>query len=84
MPELPEVETSRRGIAPHITGKRLTDVIIRQPSLRWPIPIEQCQALVGEKLVNVHRRAKYILLNFESGTLLLHLGMSGKIGRAHV
>ena len=79
MPELPEVETSRRGIAPHITGKRLTDVIIRQPSLRWPIPIEQCQALVGEKLVKVHRRAKYILLNFESGTLLLHLGMSGSL-----
>ena len=79
MPELPEVETSKRGISPHIEGQRLVEIVVRQPSLRWPVDISQCQALSGEKLIDVSRRGKYILLRYETGTQLLHLGMSGSL-----
>ena len=79
MPELPEVETSRRGITPHIEGSVLRKIIVRQPSLRWPVDVEQCDRLSGETLVSVRRRAKYLLLNYETGTQLLHLGMSGSL-----
>ncbi|MCG7984329.1 MAG: bifunctional DNA-formamidopyrimidine glycosylase/DNA-(apurinic or apyrimidinic site) lyase [Candidatus Thiodiazotropha lotti] len=79
MPELPEVETTCRGIAPHITGKKVKQVVIRQPRLRWPIPIDLPQQLKGRKLLNVSRRGKYLLLAFHHGTLIIHLGMSGSL-----
>ncbi|WP_296802728.1 bifunctional DNA-formamidopyrimidine glycosylase/DNA-(apurinic or apyrimidinic site) lyase [Thiolapillus sp.] len=79
MPELPEVETTRRGIEPHIRGKTITGVIIRQPQLRWPVPPELPVLLHRRKLKHVSRRGKYLLLTFTNGTLLLHLGMSGSL-----
>lgn len=79
MPELPEVETSRRGISPHIIGSTITDIIIRQPQLRWKIPADLLVNLKNKQLLSIDRRAKYLLLNFESGTLLIHLGMSGSL-----
>ncbi len=79
MPELPEVETSRRGIMPHIEGETLRQIVVRQPSLRWPVDIEQCHRLAGQTLLGVQRRGKYLLLEFETGTQLLHLGMSGSL-----
>jgi len=85
MPELPEVETTRRGIAPHIEGKAVTATVIRQPQLRWPIPAELPELLARRKLLAVERRGKYLLLCFSNGTALLHLGMSGSlriVGRA--
>ncbi len=79
MPELPEVETTRRGIAPHIEGNQVSNVIIRQPRLRWPIPAFLPQQLIGHQLIEVSRRAKYLLLHFNCGCLLIHLGMSGSL-----
>lgn len=80
MPELPEVETSRRGISPHILGKVFSQIIVRQPQLRWPVPTsELTTALPGQILTAVERRGKYLLLATEAGTLLLHLGMSGNL-----
>lgn len=79
MPELPEVETTLRGIAPHVVGKKVTEVIIRQPRLRWPIPVELMQLIAGRRLVNAQRRGKYLLLDFGNGNALIHLGMSGSL-----
>ncbi|MEW8228959.1 MAG: bifunctional DNA-formamidopyrimidine glycosylase/DNA-(apurinic or apyrimidinic site) lyase [Candidatus Thiodiazotropha endolucinida] len=79
MPELPEVETTRRGIAPHITGQRIRQVTIRQPRLRWPIPEDLPCTLKGRKLLSVDRRGKYLLMAFHHGTLIIHLGMSGSL-----
>ncbi|WP_341938124.1 bifunctional DNA-formamidopyrimidine glycosylase/DNA-(apurinic or apyrimidinic site) lyase [Marinimicrobium sp. C2-29] len=79
MPELPEVETTRRGIAPHIEGRQLTEVIIRQPKLRWPVPGPLAAAIEGRTLLEVSRRGKYLLLRFDNGTALIHLGMSGSL-----
>ncbi|MDJ0806618.1 MAG: bifunctional DNA-formamidopyrimidine glycosylase/DNA-(apurinic or apyrimidinic site) lyase [Gammaproteobacteria bacterium] len=79
MPELPEVETTRRGIAPHILRARVSGVTIRQPRLRWPIPREIIDLLPGQPLQEVGRRGKYLLLAFSSGTLIMHLGMSGSL-----
>ncbi len=79
MPELPEVETTRRGISPHITGHTVTDTIVRQPLLRWPVRSDLAELLQGQPLVNVSRRAKYLLLTFPNGTLIGHLGMSGSM-----
>ncbi len=79
MPELPEVETTRRGIAPHVTRHAVNDVIVRQSKLRWPIPRGIKQKLVGHRIDSVTRRAKYLLLKFDHGTLILHLGMSGSL-----
>ncbi len=79
MPELPEVETTRRGIAPHIKGEKVCDVIVRHHQLRWPIPRGLKKKLTGHKINSVKRRAKYLLLGFEHGTLILHLGMSGSL-----
>lgn len=78
MPELPEVETTRRGIAPHVEGRRITAIVVRQPQLRWPIP-EAVQLAVGEPVIEVRRRAKYLLLDTVRGTIVLHLGMSGSL-----
>lgn len=79
MPELPEVETSRRGIAPHIEGKTFKAVIIRQPRLRWPVPDALKTTLPGLKLDSIERCGKYLLLKTCQGTLILHLGMSGNL-----
>ena len=79
MPELPEVETTRRGIEPHITGMRIKNVIVRQPKLRWPIPVELKKVLPGQKILSISRRGKYLLINAEHGTIIIHLGMSGSL-----
>ncbi|HIC79546.1 MAG TPA: bifunctional DNA-formamidopyrimidine glycosylase/DNA-(apurinic or apyrimidinic site) lyase [Kiloniellaceae bacterium] len=79
MPELPEVETTRRGIEPHIRGHCVSGVSVRQPRLRWPVPPELDSLLTGRRLHGVERRAKYLLLRFGHGTLILHLGMSGSL-----
>jgi formamidopyrimidine-DNA glycosylase len=73
MPELPEVETSLRGISPHIKNQIVTQVIIRQPQLRWPIPSNLPELLGQQELKSLSRRAKYLLLHFDTGTLLIHL-----------
>lgn len=78
MPELPEVEVCRLGISPHIIKQQVSDVVVRNASLRWPIP-EEVQTVKGQKVLSVGRRSKYLLLRFNTGTLLLHLGMSGTI-----
>lgn len=79
MPELPEVETTCSGIRPHITDQMVSDVEIRQFSLRWPITENMAELMVGHKLNLVFRRGKYLLLEFSHGTALIHLGMSGSI-----
>lgn len=77
MPELPEVETTRRGIAPYLIGRRVRAVTLRRPDLRWPIPREISELLPGQRIEAVERRAKYLLLHTAAGSALLHLGMSG-------
>ena len=79
MPELPEVETTRRGIEPHITGQIVKNVIIRQAKLRWPIPSRIRQSLPDKLILNVTRRGKYLLIHTEKGTVIIHLGMSGSL-----
>ncbi len=80
MPELPEVETTCRGIRPHIQGKTIAHVIIRQAQLRWPIPANLPELLQGATINTVSRRAKYILLEtHHAETVILHLGMSGSL-----
>lgn len=79
MPELPEVETTRRGIAPYLTGQVIRALHVHQPRLRWPVPTELTQALEGQAATAVERRAKYLLVHFEHGTLIVHLGMSGSL-----
>ena len=79
MPELPEVETTRRGLAPHVEGRRVADVVLRRPDLRWPIPREVVELLPGQRVDAVRRRAKYLLLDTQAGSALLHLGMSGSL-----
>jgi formamidopyrimidine-DNA glycosylase len=79
MPELPEVETTRAGLAPHLEGRRIAKVTLRRPDLRWPIPPEVAERLPGERIDAVRRRAKYLLLDTAAGSALLHLGMSGSL-----
>ena len=79
MPELPEVETTLRGLAPHLLGQCIADVVIRHPHLRWPIPKNLPKILGGLTIRAISRRAKYLLLECDSGTLILHLGMSGSL-----
>lgn len=83
MPELPEVETSRRGIEPHILGKKIKNVIIREHRLRWPIPRSLPDKIHKQVLNKVERRGKYLLLHFGenelASTVILHLGMSGSL-----
>ena len=79
MPELPEVETTRRGIAPHVEGRRVVAAVLRRPDLRWPIPREISAELPGQRIDAVQRRAKYLLLHAQSGAAILHLGMSGSL-----
>ncbi len=79
MPELPEVETTRRGIAPHVEGRRVSNVIVRQAQLRWPIPTELASAIQRKTLKNITRRGKYLLFEFSNGHMIIHLGMSGSL-----
>jgi formamidopyrimidine-DNA glycosylase len=79
MPELPEVETTRRGIAPHITGRTVARVLVREPRLRWPVPQALIEQLPGLAIEAVGRRGKYLLLGTTAGTALVHLGMSGSL-----
>ena len=79
MPELPEVETTRRGIEPHLLGQRVSRVLLRGRRLRWPIPEDLDVRLSGQRIEAVERRAKYLLIKAESGTLIAHLGMSGSL-----
>ena len=79
MPELPEVETTRLGIAPHLVGRRVARVVLRRSALRWPIPPQITQELPGQRIEAVRRRAKYLLLDAQSGSAIVHLGMSGNL-----
>src|SRR5699024_6416073 len=77
MPELPEVETTRAGVAPHIMNRCVHRVIVRQPRLRWPVPPELAREISGQTITDVRRRAKYLLFETAAGHICLHLGMSG-------
>lgn len=80
MPELPEVETVRRGIEPYVLGRRLTGVYVRDRRLRWPIPPDLERRLEGRRVERADRRAKYLVLSLDNGDrLLIHLGMSGRL-----
>lgn len=79
MPELPEVETTRRGIEPHLLHRTITDIIIRQPSLRWPVPKQLGLKACDQKIQQVDRRGKYLLIRLGTGTIIIHLGMSGSL-----
>lgn len=79
MPELPEVETTRRALAPALEHATFEKVVIRQPRLRWPIPQHLSRDLCGLTIESIERRAKYLLLHTKLGTLLIHLGMSGHL-----
>ncbi len=79
MPELPEVETTRRGIAPHIVGEKVAKLVVRNDRLRWPIPKDLASTIKGEQLRSLTRRGKYLLLEFQAGYVLWHLGMSGSL-----
>ena len=79
MPELPEVETTRQGIAPHCEGQAITRVVIRNARLRWPIPEDLPERLQGQIIRAVDRRAKYLFLHLDTGTVIVHLGMSGSL-----
>jgi formamidopyrimidine-DNA glycosylase len=79
MPELPEVEVTRRGVAPHLDDRIVDDVVLRREGLRWPFPPNLRELLAGRRILGTGRRGKYLLLTFEHGTLIVHLGMSGHL-----
>ncbi len=79
MPELPEVETTRLGVAPHVTGRRILALEVHEPRLRWPIARDLPTELAGQQVRGTARRGKYLLLELTRGTLLWHLGMSGSL-----
>ena len=79
MPELPEVETSRRGIEPYLIGETINEVVIRERRLRWPVSDDVDTHLPGQTVESIDRRAKYLLLNTTGGTAIIHLGMSGSV-----
>ena len=79
MPELPEVETTRRGLAPHVEGRRIHGVIARRANLRWPIPADLDALLAGQPILAVRRRAKYLLIDVPRGSVIVHLGMTGSL-----
>lgn len=79
MPELPEVETTRQGIRPHLEGQRIVRLEVRDPRLRWPVPDSLPQQLGGKTIEAVNRRGKYLLLQTSTGSAIVHLGMSGSL-----
>lgn len=79
MPELPEVETTLRGIAPHLRGAYIDRLLVRERRLRWPIPADTEPQVRGQRILGLDRRGKYLLLELERGTILIHLGMSGSL-----
>ncbi|KAB8041983.1 bifunctional DNA-formamidopyrimidine glycosylase/DNA-(apurinic or apyrimidinic site) lyase [Janthinobacterium aquaticum] len=79
MPELPEVEVTRRGVAPHIEGRAVRKVVLRRDGLRWPFPTALGEQLSGQTISATGRRGKYLLIHFQHGTLIIHLGMSGHL-----
>ena len=79
MPELPEVETTRRGLAPHLVNQRIRTVIVRNAALRQPVPRGLAKRLAGATIRRLDRRGKYLLVDCTSGTLIVHLGMSGRL-----
>jgi formamidopyrimidine-DNA glycosylase len=79
MPELPEVEVTRRGVAPYLEGRTVTGVTLRHSGLRWPFPAELPRLLSGRTIRATGRRGKYLLIRFDHGTLIVHLGMSGHL-----
>lgn len=79
MPELPEVETTRAGIMPHIQGQILQHVVVRDTRLRWPVPIDLAAKVEGKCLRQVVRRGKYLLFEFDHGAIIGHLGMTGSM-----
>ncbi len=79
MPELPEVEVTRRGITPHVEGRTVTGVVMRRSGLRWPFPPDLPAMLAGRRIESTGRRGKYLLIHFAHGTLIVHLGMSGHL-----
>ena len=83
MPELPEVETTRRGLAPHCLERRVAQVVVRDRRLRWPVREDLHEVLRGQRVRGLRRRAKYLLMDFDTGTLLVHLGMSGSLRVLH-
>lgn len=82
MPELPEVETTLRGIRPHLLKQKVQKAVVRQSSLRWPIPQDLPDLLLKARVAEVSRRGKYLLLKFPHGHLMIHLGMSGSLSLA--
>jgi formamidopyrimidine-DNA glycosylase len=79
MPELPEVETTRVGIAAAVTGRQIMQVVVRQPRLRWRIPGRLAKDAAGQRIQSLRRRAKYLIFDLEHGAIILHLGMSGSL-----
>ena len=79
MPELPEVETTKRGITPFLNQQTVDHIVVRQAKLRWPIPENLNEQISGSAIVNIERRAKYLLIHFAHGVVLVHLGMSGSL-----
>ncbi|HEV7715567.1 MAG TPA: bifunctional DNA-formamidopyrimidine glycosylase/DNA-(apurinic or apyrimidinic site) lyase [Steroidobacteraceae bacterium] len=79
MPELPEVETTRRGVDPHVTGRKIVSLSVHEPRLRWRVSDTMPADVAGQRVRQTGRRAKYLLLELDSGTMILHLGMSGNL-----
>ena len=79
MPELPEVETTLRGVEPWIAGQIIDLVTVRQGSLRWPVTEGMAEIVQGQTVIGVKRRAKYLIIQLEYGSMLIHLGMSGSL-----
>ena len=78
MPELPEVETTKRGIRPYLEGSSIVSILVRNPNLRWPVS-QEINEISGQRVLAVHRRAKYIIITLDNGSILVHLGMSGSL-----
>ena len=79
LPELPEVETTLRGIQPHLLNQQIVEVTVRQPQLRWPVPADLATQLQGQTIKQIYRRGKYLIFSTDRGHQLLHLGMSGSV-----
>ncbi|MEN7342119.1 MAG: bifunctional DNA-formamidopyrimidine glycosylase/DNA-(apurinic or apyrimidinic site) lyase [Pseudomonadota bacterium] len=79
MPELPEVETTRRGVLPHLENTVIRDIVVRDTRLRWPVPVKTLESLIGSRISTVERRAKYLYIVTDAGNIIIHLGMSGRL-----